>query len=171
MANNGLLARLRSSYPALTESDLRYIALAYLRLDNSDISILLQMQERTLWNRRQRIKNHLGDPTMNLDEWIAGLGLEMDKPQATGRNKGPAVVTLLLAVLLIGPLFAAHPAVMPAEGTATPADTTAVESKMPQDTVTTVPDSLSEPAQRNRVRHPSPVPVHSVPGSNHLVQL
>lgn len=176
VAHNGLLARLRSDYPTLTESDLQYIALAYLGLDNSDICILLQMQERTLWNRRQRIKNHLGEPSMNLDDWIAGLGLVTKSPQAAstqrktpranakGRNKGQAMAVLVMAVLLFGPMFAAQPADPPLKETATPADTTTVAlPQLPQDTITTVPDTVAKPASRRHVRHPSLVPINFEP--------
>ncbi|MBQ9427709.1 MAG: hypothetical protein IJU36_08825 [Paludibacteraceae bacterium] len=175
MANNGLLARLRSTYPKLTESDLQYIALAYIGLDNADISILLQMQERTLWNRRQRIKNHLGEPTMNLDDWIAGIGLITNAPQGStpprktprqgtaGKNKAQTLMLLLLTGLFIAPMFAAHPSYLPDTGSAIPSDTTAVTiPELPQDTVVTIPDTVTRPAPRGHVRHPAVVPIHSV---------
>ena len=174
MANNGLLARLRSTYPNLTESDLQYIALAYLGLDNADISILLQMQERTLWNRRQRIKNHLGEPTMNLDDWIAGIGLITNAPQGSipprktprqgtaGKNKAQTLMLLLLTGLFIAPMFAAHPSYLPDTGSAIPSDTTAVTiPELPQDSVVTIPDTVTRPAPRGHVRHPAVVPIHS----------
>ena len=175
IAHNGLLGQLRNNYPTLTESDLQYIALAYIGLDNADICILLQMQERTLWNRRQRIKNHLGEPSMNLDDWIAGIGMGMNNQQGTnmhsktprqsstkGKKKTSTVVILALIGLFIGPAFAAHPSYLPQTETAMPSDTAIVTiPELPQDTAVTVPDTIRRPASRGHVRHPSVVPIHS----------
>lgn len=181
MAHNGLLAQLRNNYPSLTESDLQYIALAYLGLDNADICILLQMQERTLWNRRQRIKNHLGEPTMNLDDWIAGIGLSTNsqrgtnalrktpRQKTTGKKKAQALVILVLIGLFIGPAFAAHLSYLPQTEPAMSSDSTTVAiPNLQQDTVgivpdtdVTTPDTITRPASRRHVRHPAIVPIHS----------
>lgn len=69
-AYENLLPRIKTEYPALTERDLQYIALASLNMNINDICYLLGTTERTIWNRRQFIKNHIGDSKMDLDEWI-----------------------------------------------------------------------------------------------------
>ena len=71
-AFENLLPRIKKEYPALTERDLQYIALAILNMDINDICYLLGTTERTMWNRRQFIKNHIGDSKMDLDGWIRG---------------------------------------------------------------------------------------------------
>lgn len=180
MAHNGLLATLRDRYPALTDSDLQYIALAYLRLDNSDISLLLQMKERTLWNRRQRIKNHLGAPNMDLDDWIAGLGLgtrpvaavsTARKSPGGNRIRKNALALLLLAGAgwVLQPVVSAQPSDSSKEGPEPTVEALASDSLNVQqpDTLVAVPDSLPAKEKtddsRLRVRHPAPVPIHSAP--------
>lgn len=68
---DNLLSRLGEDYPALTSSDLQYIALTFLDFDITDISFLLNITNRTIWNRRNSIKQRMGlDEEVNLDEWI-----------------------------------------------------------------------------------------------------
>lgn len=68
---DNLLSRLREDNPALTSSDLQYIALTFLDFDITDISFLLNITNRTIWNRRNSIKQRMGlDEEVNLDEWI-----------------------------------------------------------------------------------------------------
>lgn len=65
-----LLTNLKKRHSDLTEKDLQYIALAVLGLNINDICFILGASERTIWNRRQAIKNRLGDSKLDLDEWI-----------------------------------------------------------------------------------------------------
>lgn len=75
-AYDGLLSRLKSVYPELTEMDIRYIALTYMDFKTSDICLLLNYSKRTIYNRRQILKQHLGialDDLDDLDSWIKGF--------------------------------------------------------------------------------------------------
>lgn len=58
-AYDGMLDRLRHEYPGLTTADLQVLALMALGLSISDICLLLNQTKRTIWNRRQRIKEHM----------------------------------------------------------------------------------------------------------------
>ena len=64
---------LQTKYPDLTEQDLYYIALAMLGIDNTGIAVLLNASDRTIWNRRQKIKNRFGNPRMDLDRALSDL--------------------------------------------------------------------------------------------------
>ena len=64
------LSNLHKQFPALTEQDDKYLALALLGFDNSEIAVLLNASDRTIWNRRQKIKTRLGDSHMDLDSWV-----------------------------------------------------------------------------------------------------
>lgn len=67
----GLLDRLKMEHPALTAVDQQVIALILLDMDISDICLLLNQTKRTVWSRRQRIKEHLGlTDEEKLDEWL-----------------------------------------------------------------------------------------------------
>ena len=68
-----LLRDIQNYYPKITEKDLQYIALAKSGLSINDMCYLLDVSERTLWNRRQRIKGHIGNADMDVDEWIHTL--------------------------------------------------------------------------------------------------
>lgn len=68
-----MLARIRQDHPKITDKDLQYIALAKLNMSVNDICYLLGITERTIWNRRQRIKNHLDAPDADLDQWLENI--------------------------------------------------------------------------------------------------
>ena len=68
-----LLSDIQNNYPKITEKDLQYIALAKSGLSINDMCYLLDVSERTLWNRRQRIKGHIGNADIDVDEWIHTL--------------------------------------------------------------------------------------------------
>lgn len=71
---DNLLLRLKEHHPALTDSDLQYIALTYLHFDVTDLSFLLDITNRTVWNRRNAVKQHLNmQQEDDLDSWIASL--------------------------------------------------------------------------------------------------
>lgn len=68
---NNVLAKLKEKHPALTETDLQYIALTLLKYDITEMSFLLRIEKQTIWNRRTSVKRHLGMPDeTNLNEWI-----------------------------------------------------------------------------------------------------
>ena len=62
---------LREKCPRLTNEDIRYLSLTLVGLNMDDISNLLQLESRTLWNRKQKIQLRLGtkDLTAWLDDW------------------------------------------------------------------------------------------------------
>lgn len=67
---DNLLGKLKAVHPELTTQDEQVVALGVLQFDNSDIAFLLGITDRTIWNRRQKLKNRLGDPQMDLDQWF-----------------------------------------------------------------------------------------------------
>lgn len=64
---------IRKSYPELTESDIQYIILTILGLDNNDISFVLSKTTRTIWNRRDTIKTRLELREASIEEWLDSL--------------------------------------------------------------------------------------------------
>ena len=72
-AYGNLLDELKKKYPSLTEKDLLFIALSVLGLDVNDIGYIFGTTDRTLWNRRQFIKNRIGCSKMDFEEWIQSL--------------------------------------------------------------------------------------------------
>lgn len=68
---NNVLAKLKEKYPALTTTDLQYIALTLLQYDTTDMSFILRIGKQTIWNRRTNVKRHMGMPDdANLNKWI-----------------------------------------------------------------------------------------------------
>lgn len=66
-----LMEKLAHEYPLLSANELKLIALFVTGLDVQDICILLHIANRTLYNNRNRIKQHLGlSENDDLDEWI-----------------------------------------------------------------------------------------------------
>ena len=63
-----ILFELPSRYPKLTKEDLRFLTLYIVGLDNESIGILMQQELRTLWNRKQKIKDRINEN--DLDGWI-----------------------------------------------------------------------------------------------------
>lgn len=66
----GLLDNLKKQHPVLTTQDEQVIVLGVLGFSNSDMAFLLNISDRTIWNRRQKIRDRLGDPQLNLDQWF-----------------------------------------------------------------------------------------------------
>lgn len=64
---------IRESHPELTESDIQYIILTILGLDNNDISFVLSKTTRTIWNRRDTIKTRLDLKEASIEEWLDSL--------------------------------------------------------------------------------------------------
>lgn len=71
LAYNQLLSRIKEAYPAITKGDQQYIVLSLLGCSPEDISVLMGTSNRTIWNRKQVVKRHLGLPQeVDLDEWL-----------------------------------------------------------------------------------------------------
>lgn len=73
VAYDGLLSRLTNRYPDLTDIDIRYIVLTCMHFNTSDICLLLNHTKRTIYNRRQILKQRLGLTTEDLDDWLRAL--------------------------------------------------------------------------------------------------
>lgn len=58
-AYDGQLTKLAAQHPTLTTADMQVIALTEMGLDTSDICRLLGVNKQTIWNRKQRIKQHM----------------------------------------------------------------------------------------------------------------
>lgn len=68
---NNLLQQLKEEFTDLTDSDLQYIAITFLGFDITDMGFLLNIEKRTIWNRRNSVKQHIRMPeSINLDNWI-----------------------------------------------------------------------------------------------------
>lgn len=67
----GLLEHLKTDHPTLTTQDEQVIVLGVLGFCNNDIAFLLGITDRTIWNRRQKIRDRLGDPQLDLDQWFS----------------------------------------------------------------------------------------------------
>lgn len=71
---SNLLSQLHTDYPSLTSSDLQVIALVIIGLDTADICLLLSLSQRTIWGRRNRIRQRLSLPDgIVLDDWLRTL--------------------------------------------------------------------------------------------------
>lgn len=57
--NNHILNQLRRENPKLTDADMIYIVLSRMGKTPHEISLLLDTSDRTVWNRRQLLKDHL----------------------------------------------------------------------------------------------------------------
>lgn len=68
---NNQLQTLQQQYNKLTEMDTYVMMLIVLGYDIQDCCVLLNMQKATLWQRRKRIKQHLGlDAETDIEEWL-----------------------------------------------------------------------------------------------------
>ncbi len=64
-----LLERLHTQHPALTAQDEQVIVFGVLGFDTNDTALLLGLTNRTLWNRRQKLKARLGID--DIEAWFA----------------------------------------------------------------------------------------------------
>lgn len=72
---DNLLSRLQSQHPLLTSNDIDVIICIILNYNTEDCCILLSYNSKnTLWQRRKRIKQHLGlEANIDLDTYLRGL--------------------------------------------------------------------------------------------------
>lgn len=68
---SGKLSLLQQNYPALSTMDIRQIILITLDCTTENISLLLNIGNRAVWNRTYRIKEHLNIPVADLKPWLA----------------------------------------------------------------------------------------------------
>lgn len=89
---DNLLLRMHETYPEMTDSDLQYIALTFLGFDTTDQCFLLGITNRTVWNRRNTLKQHMGISDDRTDDlWIINLieqqfGLTPNHQPSSPRN-------------------------------------------------------------------------------------
>lgn len=70
-AYDNLLVRIAQTYQSVSVQDLQYIALVVTGCDTESISLILNLSNRTIWNRKHRIRQHLNLPQdTDLDEWL-----------------------------------------------------------------------------------------------------
>ena len=68
VCQNGLITKLKNSFPELNDNDLGLCSLISLGIPGPDIAILLGISDSALRKRRQRLKERLA--TESLDEWL-----------------------------------------------------------------------------------------------------
>lgn len=69
-ALDGAISRLRSDYPALTESDMQFAILSIIGASDSDMGILLNVQKQTIYHRRQIVRKHIDGAIEDIDKWL-----------------------------------------------------------------------------------------------------
>ncbi len=80
---HNMLKVLQTEYPEFTQADSMMCVFILLDFSITDICILLGIPKRTIWNRRNRIKEHLGlNQQADLDEWLKRYALKLAIAQA-----------------------------------------------------------------------------------------
>ena len=69
-ALDGAISRLRSEYPALTESDMQFAILSIIGASDTDMSIVLNVQKQTIYHRRQIVRKHVDEHIEDIDAWL-----------------------------------------------------------------------------------------------------
>lgn len=64
------VVNLRLQYPDLTDVDITFILLLAIGVDNPDIALLLQMEKRSIYRRRQLIAQRMNISSLELDNLI-----------------------------------------------------------------------------------------------------
>lgn len=84
---NNFTIRMKRKYPELKKDDMHYLCLLLLRMDNYQISMLLNKNRKTIWDRIKNIRKR-----MNLDEDVEIYNVVMDiitpnAPTTSNNNK------------------------------------------------------------------------------------
>lgn len=66
----GFFSSLRERYPQLTESDVQFLCFTLVDATDEDLAIILDQQKSSIYQRRNRVKLHLGIEVTNLKEWL-----------------------------------------------------------------------------------------------------
>lgn len=69
-ASCGFLTYLKQLYPNLTDIDMLIIALELMEIPVQQQMMILNTSNRTLYNRKQRLKERLGQNDKNFDKWL-----------------------------------------------------------------------------------------------------
>ena len=75
-ALDGAISRLRTDYPALTESDMQFAILSIIGASDSDMGILLNVQKQTIYHRRQIVRKHVNPEIDDIDAWLRAYVLQ-----------------------------------------------------------------------------------------------
>lgn len=75
-ALDGAISRLRTDYPALTESDMQFAILSIIGASDSDMGILLNVQKQTIYHRRQIVRKHVNPDIDDIDAWLRAYVLQ-----------------------------------------------------------------------------------------------
>ena len=73
VAYGDILNTVKAEHPSVNDKDIRYLALVILGITPAEIACVCQMEPQSVWNRRDRLKKHLGSTVDDLDEWIESL--------------------------------------------------------------------------------------------------
>ena len=76
-ALNGAITRLKEQYPELTEADMQFAILAIIGASDNDMSILLNVQKRTIYHRRQIVKKHIDSDIEDIDVFLRQFVLDV----------------------------------------------------------------------------------------------
>ncbi len=76
-ALDGAISRLRSDYPALTESDMQFAILTIIGVSDSDMGILLNVRKQTIYHRRQIVRRHISADILDIDSWLREYALRL----------------------------------------------------------------------------------------------
>ncbi len=73
-----MLTSLRADYARLTQADILMCVLIMLQLSIADVCVLLSVPKQTVWNRRTRMKEHLGlGNEIDLEQWLKDYALHL----------------------------------------------------------------------------------------------
>ncbi len=73
-----MLDVLKAEYPDISQSELMICVLIILQLSITDICVLLDMPRRTVWNKRNLIKEHIGlGLDDDLDQWLHNYAIQV----------------------------------------------------------------------------------------------
>ncbi len=67
-----MLSTLQREYPRFSQADKLMCVLIMLQIPITDVCVLLNVPKQTVWNRRNRIKEHIGlQNGVNIEEWLS----------------------------------------------------------------------------------------------------
>ncbi len=73
-----MLTSLRADYARVTQADILMCVLIMLQLSIADVCVLLSVPKQTVWNRRNRIKEHIGiGNEVGLEKWLQKYALQV----------------------------------------------------------------------------------------------
>ncbi len=75
---HNMLTMLQADYPNITRADITMCVLITLQIPISDVCILMHLPKQTVWNRRNRIKEHIGlGSNDDLERWLNNYAIQV----------------------------------------------------------------------------------------------